>query len=552
MEKNTQFYRELIDGLAEGIYRVAVPSGVFEYINPSFRKVFGHSKKTLEAKDLSVLKKVVHPDYLQSVQGRWMDICEKGKVTYPTHEYKAVTEKGAERWIMQTTRGIFDEQKKLIAIEGTCRNITEEKNLKESLLESQRAFQELFDNMQDGIMVFEVKKEKEFYIKDYNNKAVQLSKFKKKDIGMEMRERFPGAVASGYIELLEKTCKTKEPQSFSEMEYVSPEGETLFRAGYVYRLDNGNLILIYDDVTERVLLQRELRDSEERFHELFNKMPSAVAVCEPRNGGKEFYFKDFNKKALELDGIDKKKVVGTEVRAYFPGIKKMGLFELFQNAYKTGKPQYSSELKYINNKGDECFREDSVYKLPNGDIVVIYNDITSQVKLERDLKESEEQFHELFNSMKSAVAVYEVRKNGTEFYFKDINKKAEEIENIKKDRLLGKSLVKVFPGAKKMGMIGLLKEVAQTGVAKHFPRGEYFDKNGDVFYRENYIYRLPNGDVVAVYDDITQQVLSEIELKEKIKESEKLNRFMVGRELRMVELKEKIKQLEEKLKNKPQ
>lgn len=550
MEKDVKFYRELVDGLAEGVFRVSVPSGKFEYVNASLRKVYGYGNK-LPLHDLSILRKVIHPDFLKSVVSRWAGICLKGKVTYPTHEYKIRTEKGEVRWIAQTTREVLNEKKKLIAIEGTCRDITEEKVLKESVLDSHQEFQELFDNMQDGIMVFDVKNGKEFYIKDFNDKAVKLSKFRKKDIGMEMRERFPGAVASGYIDLLEKTYKTKEPQSFSDMEYLSPEGATLYREGYVYCLKNGSVVLIYDDITERVMLQQKLREEEEQFHELFNKMPSAVAVCEARNHGTEFYFKNLNKKALELDKINPKKVLGTEVREYFPGVEKMGLLAAFKKTYSTGKPQYLPCQKFVAQNGDVSYREDSLYKLPNGDIVTIYNDITKRIALEEELKDREEQFRELFRSMKSAVAVFEVRNNGTEFYFKDINKKAEEIEKHSRKELVGTELRKYFPGVEKMGFVSWVQQVYKTGKPQDFLRGEYVNKKGETSYRDNYIYKLPNGDVVAVYDDTTQQVRAEMELKEKIKESAKLNEFMVGRELKMVELKEQIKQLEGMVKKQP-
>ncbi|MFA6249904.1 MAG: PAS domain-containing protein [Candidatus Shapirobacteria bacterium] len=54
--------------------------------------------------------------------------------------------------------------------------------------------------------------------------------------------------------------------------------------------------------------------------------------------------------------------------------------------------------------------------------------------------------------------------------------------------------------------------------------------------------------VVGVYDDITDIKKAESELTDKLAQLEKINRFMVGRELKMIELKNRIRQLEEQLK----
>ena len=51
---------------------------------------------------------------------------------------------------------------------------------------------------------------------------------------------------------------------------------------------------------------------------------------------------------------------------------------------------------------------------------------------------------------------------------------------------------------------------------------------------------------VFVFSDLSEIAQTNEELKEKLKEIEKMNRLMVGRELRMHELKKKIKKLEGK------
>ena len=50
-----------------------------------------------------------------------------------SYEYKIIDPEGNERWIFQTNTGIVNDQGKVIAIEGLCRNITERKQVQDNL-----------------------------------------------------------------------------------------------------------------------------------------------------------------------------------------------------------------------------------------------------------------------------------------------------------------------------------------------------------------------------------------------------------------------------------
>jgi len=132
---------------------------------------------------------------------------------------------------------------------------------------------------------------------------------------------------------------------------------------------------------------------------------------------------------------------------------------------------------------------------------------------EQAMLESEERYRELFNHMSSGVVIYEAKENGRDFIIKNINPAVEKIKKIKKEDILGKSVLKVFPGVKDFGLFKVFQEVWKTGKPQHYPLSLYQDQR-ITGWRENYIYRLPSGEIVAVYDDITECRLAEKELKE--------------------------------------
>ena len=105
--------------------------------------------------------------------------------------------------------------------------------------------------------------------------------------------------------------------------------------------------------------------------------------------------------------------------------------------------------------------------------------------------------------MKSGVAVYKAVEDGKYFEFVDLNRGAEIIENIDKNELIGKRVTKVFPGIKEFGLLQVFRTVWNTGTPQSHPVSQYKDKQIES-WRENFVYRLPSGEIVAIYDDVTE------------------------------------------------
>ncbi|HRF56744.1 MAG TPA: PAS domain-containing protein [Campylobacterales bacterium] len=129
------------------------------------------------------------------------------------------------------------------------------------------------------------------------------------------------------------------------------------------------------------------------------------------------------------------------------------------------------------------------------------------------LEISEERYRQMFENMRSGVAIYEAVDDGMDFVFKSFNSAAEKIESLKREQVLQKRLSEIFPGVGDFGFLQALKEVNESGKAQNFPIGFYED-NRISGWRENFIYKLTTGEIVVIYDDITERKKAEEELKE--------------------------------------
>ncbi len=146
--------------------------------------------------------------------------------------------------------------------------------------------------------------------------------------------------------------------------------------------------------------------------------------------------------------------------------------------------------------------------LISGHLILLRN-ITKYKFAENALRVSENEFRELFQNMRSGVAVYQSIDEGRDFVFKRLNVAAEHLTQIKSKDVIGKRVTTVFPGIKEFGLLEVFKRVWRTGKPEHHPTGLYKDERISSWF-ENYVYKLPLEEIVAVFDDITDRKHNEV------------------------------------------
>jgi PAS domain S-box-containing protein len=134
-------------------------------------------------------------------------------------------------------------------------------------------------------------------------------------------------------------------------------------------------------------------------------------------------------------------------------------------------------------------------------------------KVERrtaELAESERRFRQLFEYSGSGVAVCRAVENGADFIFRDVNRAVERIEHVSRGEIIGKKVTEVFPGFQEFGLLEVFQQVWRTGLSRRHPLRFYSDDRRSG-WRQSTVYKLPSGEIVNVYDDLTAQKQAELE-----------------------------------------
>ena len=185
------------------------------------------------------------------------------------------------------------------------------------------------------------------------------------------------------------------------------------------------------------------------------------------------------------------------------------VYEANKQLKATGR--FSGEIWHVRRDGSvfRSWMHNSLMRNADDDPIAMIRtmrDIT-------ELRESEKRFRELFNNMSSGVVVFQAVEAGRDFVISEFNPAAQRIEKVRADAVIGRSLTEVFPGVATFGLLDVLRRVWETGQPELFPTGFYEDERISG-WRENYVTRLPNGEVVAIYDDVTERIRSEQALRE--------------------------------------
>ncbi|MBN1957826.1 MAG: PAS domain S-box protein [Desulfuromonadales bacterium] len=146
---------------------------------------------------------------------------------------------------------------------------------------------------------------------------------------------------------------------------------------------------IATNITARKSADLARQKIEERYLQLFDNMSSGVAVFSATEDGQDFIIRDLNRAALKIEKVNKADVIGRRLTEVFPGVVEFGLFEVLQRVWRTGKTEQHPVTAYKDER-IQGWRDNYVCKLPTGEVIAIYEDVTKQKQAEKDLLDQKE------------------------------------------------------------------------------------------------------------------------------------------------------------------
>ena len=366
-------------------------------------------------------------------------------------------------------------------------------------------------------------------ITDVNEASVKVTGVtREKLIGTDFSNYFtaPEEARSGYQKVLREGQVKDYPLTIR-----SKEGkltDVLYNAT-TYKDEQGNVLGVFAaarDITESKRASAYARS-------LIEASLDPLVTISP-----EGKITDVNEATAKVTGLLREKLIGTDFSMYFTEPLKAS--EGYQQVFKTGfVTDYPLTVRHSDGKKlTDVLYNASVYKDDKGKVLGVFaaaRDITQTKQATgyaRSLIES---------SLDPLVTI------SPEGKITDVNEATVKVTGVPKEKLIGTDFSDYFTESKK-AREGY-QEVFKKGFVTDYPltiRHADNKKLTDVLYNAS-VYKDDKDNVIGVFAaarDVTATKQAEEQLKTRASELEKLNKAMVGRELKMIELKKEIEALQ--------
>jgi len=305
-----------------------------------------------------------------------------------------------------------------------------------------------------------------------------------------------------------------------------------------------------DSLAKKSLFQQESIESADKYKALFLSSRDAVMTIEPPS----WRFTSGNPATIEMFMAKSEEDFLTyEPWKLSPEKQPDGrksadkAKEMIEQAMREGSNFF--EWTHRRLDGEDFPAEVLLSKVEQGDKIFLHavvRDITERKKMEEKIKEyAEEKFEIIFNGAVDGMALVEVETKrfflGNKAFCKMLGYSLEEIKKL--------SVQDIHPKKDSSRVMEQFNKQTREiiNVAENLP---VVKKDGAIFYADISSSLVSfNGKkyMLGVFRDVTERNEVEKKKKQSLAELEKMNKLMIGRELKMIELKKEIEKLKKKL-----
>lgn len=385
IKESEEKYRKLYENANDGIFAIDT-EGYYTSVNKAILEILGETEE----------KKVLGAHF-----SRWLtpestkialDALKKAvshEITNASLKLEVVRSNTEYRWI-DINAWVIKDGNTVTGINGIARDITEKLKLEEKLKASEALYKDLFENANDPM-----------YTHDIEGRFLSVNKLGLKILGGEEEEIIGTNISKwltpeSYRLFIERAQKIHAGMPVEEpvvIEVVSKNGQHRWGEVRTRLIRKNDKIIVHGicrDITEKLSLETKLKESEEKYRDLFENAQDAMYVVDT-----ESKFLKMNQIGLQTLGCTKEEVIGTNISKWITP-------ESLQIVNERRKKRLSGEildqtdtLEIVCKNGKHRWVEIKTREIKDGERTIeihgIARDITENRLLKQELKKSNKQ-----------------------------------------------------------------------------------------------------------------------------------------------------------------
>jgi PAS domain S-box-containing protein len=413
-------------------------------------------------KDVNSWAEVIHPEYREIMEDYLTNhVLKEGNSFDKEYKIQRISD-NQERWVHGKGEVENDINGNPLWLIGTIQDITERKKAEEILKNREHKYRMLFENMTNGFALHQMIYDERGNPIDYRYVEANPAFYKLTGIpddiivGKTIKEVLPN-IEEHWIQIFGKVAKTGEPISY--MNYASDLGK--YYDTYVFCPEKDMFAVVFNDATERINSEIELKNSEKKFADLFNLSPIAVGVVKIKTA----IVVDINQAHVTLTGYTKDEVLGKtadELNLWVNSEQRDRFIQLMRDIGEVNNLEV--EIRAKDGSVKSCLFSAKPVVFNNEDCLIFsIHDITELKNTEEALKQARIYTDALLNSVPGLVYLY-----NEEGYMVSWNKRHETDTGYSHKEISHMHLSDWFKGSDKD------LEVITTGVKKAIVEGSAF------------------------------------------------------------------------------
>lgn len=400
LRQSEESYRSLLETAPDAIAINRLKDGLYLEVNRAFCQQTGYTVQETIGRTVFDLNLYVDPeDRHQLLQ----PLEEQGRVDGLEMRYR--DKNGAiNHYLVSATALRFKGEECILVI---ATNINAIKKTQQALQESEGKYRTILESMEEGYYEVDLAGNFNFF----NEAECRIHGFSFQEMkGLNIRKLSPPETSREVSKIYHQIYKTGVPANIIDYEIICKDGSKKILETSASLLKNraGAPVGFYGisrDVTERRNIEKALRESEEKYRNILDKMEE-VYVEVDLAGDMTF----FNPAMCKSFGRSPGEMLGLNYREYTTEEGAAKLFSIFNQVFETGIPNQLFEFDVLRTDGDVRLLEGSVSLLRNteGEPVGfhgIMRDRTERKKAELALRESEEKYRLLVENANDGICI---------------------------------------------------------------------------------------------------------------------------------------------------
>lgn len=269
-------YQTIFEQAVEAIYQTT-PDGKFLNVNKALARVLGYDSSEEIMNSVTDIETQIYVDPIQCQEVR-VALNEKGILTNYETQYRC--KDGTAIWISLNARTVRQGDGAPLYYQGSFVDITEKKNAIDALRVSEDRYRILFETSPDPIVIYDLKGN----IIDVNRLTATIYGLGTEHEFLSTFENINQIMDHTGLAKVKRTIKSllsnkKVPKN--EHTFLTLDGQTIqmeVSTSLIYDKDKRpvSVISILHDITGRKEAEMQLRESEEKYHRIFDNSPVGI------------------------------------------------------------------------------------------------------------------------------------------------------------------------------------------------------------------------------------------------------------------------------------